>query len=198
MREERARDLDSPLGRLDENHLALAYLRHPYRNPILGWRDELARIGLDDLREFYARHYRPDGAVLVIVGDVDPDRALDRVAAHFSPLKPGDAERPAPPLGEPRQMGRRDFSLVDSESAARGLLGWHTVPRGHPDGPALDVLSDLLTCGRRARLWNALVERGRIATWVETAQEAARRAGQFVLQVEAAPEVPPAQIECAI
>src|SRR5439155_13261758 len=103
--------------------------------------------------------------------------------------------RPAAAWTEPRQMGRRDFTLVDSESVARGLLGWHTVPRGHPDGPALDVLSDLLTCGRRARLYSALVERGRIATWVEAAQESARRAGQFLLQVEAAPDVPPARIE---
>ena len=69
------------------------------------------------------------------------------------------------------------------------------MPRGHPDGPALDVLSDLLTCGRRARLWSALVEHGRIATWVDAAQDGARRAGQLVLQVEAAPDIPPARIE---
>ena len=61
--EERARDLDSPFSRLDQTHLALAYLRHPYRNPILGWPDDLAGITVDDLRAFYDRHYRPDGAV---------------------------------------------------------------------------------------------------------------------------------------
>ena len=89
--EERARDLDSPFGRLDQTHLALAYLRHPYRNPILGWPDDLAGITVDDLRAFYGRHYRPDGAVLVIVGDVDPERAFDAVAAHFGAIPPGPA-----------------------------------------------------------------------------------------------------------
>src|SRR5947209_7802922 len=44
IREERARDLDSPFSRLDQHHLAVAYLRHPYRNPVLGWPDDLARI----------------------------------------------------------------------------------------------------------------------------------------------------------
>ena len=195
--EERGRDLDSPLSRLDQTHLAVAFLRHPYRNPILGWPDDLAGINVDDLRAFYDRHYRPDGAVLVIVGDVDPDHAFDRATEHFGAISPGMA-RSEPRWSEPRQTGRREFTVVDSESVARGLLGWHTVPRGHPDGPALDVLSDLLTCGRRARLWSALVERGRIATWVEAAQEGARRAGQLVLQVEAAPDVPPAQIEATI
>ncbi|MBV8267450.1 MAG: insulinase family protein, partial [Planctomycetaceae bacterium] len=196
--EERARDLDSPLGRLDQTHLAVAYLRHPYRNPILGWSDDLARIGVEDLRNFYQTHYRPDGAVLVVVGDVDPEAALDRVETHFGPLPRGQTERPSPLVDEPRQMGRRDFTLDDSESVARGLLGWHTVARRHRDGPVLHVLSDLLTCGRRSRLWDALVERQQLATWVETAQEDARWAGQFLLQVEAAPGVEPARLERAI
>src|SRR4029077_3953800 len=141
-----------------------------------------------------------EGAVLVIVGDVDPERALDRVSSHFEPLRPGAAEqrRPAPPREEPRQMRGRSFTLVDSESSPRGLFGWHTVPRGHSDGPALDVLSDLMTCGRRSRLWDGLVERGRLAPWVDAAQEDARFAGQFLVQVEAAPDVAPAQLEEAI
>jgi zinc protease len=195
--EEWARDLDSPFNRLDQTHLALSYLRHPYRNPILGWPEDLAGITGDDLRRFYDRHYRPDGAVLVIVGDVSPHRAFQRVEAHFGKIPPGPVHREAP-WTEPRQTGRRGFTLADSESVARGLLGWHTVPRGHPDGPALDVLADLLTCGRRARLWSALVEHSRIATWVDSAQEAGRRGGQLLVQVEAAPEVPPARIEEAI
>jgi zinc protease len=196
--EERARDLDSPLGRLDQNHLALAYLRHPYRNPILGWPDDLARIQVDDLRDFYQRYYRPDGAVVVIVGDVEPERALDRVEAHFGALARGLAEPLAAPVGEPRQAGRRDFTLDEPESVPRGLFGWHTVARGHADEPALNVLSDLLTCGRRSRLWDAMVETGRVATWVDTAQDGARWAGQFLIQVEAAPGVEPVRIERVI
>src|SRR3954471_19874766 len=81
--EERARELDSPLGRLDQMHLAVSYLVHPYRNPILCWPDDLRRTTVEDLSNFYEAHYRPDGAVLVVVGAVDPDRTLDRVEAQF-------------------------------------------------------------------------------------------------------------------
>jgi zinc protease len=196
--EERALDLDSPAGRLDQTLLAVAYLHHPYRNPILGWPDDLAALGVDDLRDFYRRHYRPDGAVLVVVGDVDPDEALDRVEAHFGPIPPGESPRREPAVSEPRQTGRRDFTLTGAESVARGLLGWHTVPRGHPDGPALDVLSDLLGSGRRSRLWDALVERGQVATWVDAGQEGARRAGQFLIQVETPAGTEPARAEQVI
>ena len=196
--EERARDQESPFSRLDQAHLAASYVRHPYRNPILGWPDDLARIRVEDLKRFYQDHYRPDGAVLVVVGDVDPSEALDASQARFEGLISGSPIAPGSPIEEPRQLGRRDVRLMDPETVPRGLLGWHTVPLGHPDGPALDVLSDLLTCGRRSRLWDALVERDKVATWVDTGQEGARRAGQFLVQVEAVPGTDPAWIEHAI
>ncbi|MBX6315774.1 MAG: insulinase family protein, partial [Isosphaeraceae bacterium] len=193
--EERARELDSPLGRLDQTHLAVSYLVHPYRNPVLGWPDDLRRATIEDLTRFYDAHYRPDGAVLVIVGAVDPQRALERVEAHFGHLERGGIERPPPPAAEPAQNGRRDFTLIESEAVARALFGWHSVPRGHADSPALDVLSDLLACGRRSRLWGALIERERVATWVDASQEGAHLAGQFLVQVEAAPGVETKRVE---
>ncbi len=196
--EERSREQESPFSRLDQAHLTTSYVRHPYRNPVLGWPDDLQRIGVDDLKAFYRDHYRPDGAILVVVGDVDPSQALDACEARFDPLRGDGPPRAAPRADEPRQLGRRDFELIEPESVARGLFGWHSVPLGHPDGPALDVLSDLLTCGRRSRLWDILVERDQLATWVDTGQEGARRAGQFLLQVEAAPDVDPARIDRAI
>lgn len=193
--EERARDLESPSGRLDQTHLAMSYLIHPYRNPILGWPDDLRRLSVDDLRSFYDAHYRPDGAVLVIVGGVDPTKALDRVEAHFGGLPRGAMPRPVVGVSEPRQSGRRDFTLTESDSVARGLLGWHSVGINHPDAPALDVLGDLMACGRRSRLWENLVERNRLATWAEAAQEGSHLAGQFLVQVEAAPGVDPGRLE---
>jgi zinc protease len=196
--EERARELDSPLGRLDQTHLAVSYLVHPYRNPVLGWPEDLRRATVSDLRSFYETHYRPDGAVLVVAGALEPERALDRIEAIFGSQPRGESARPEPPPGEPRQVGRRDFTLVESEAIARGILGWHSVPLGHPDAPALDVLSDVLSCGRRSRLWDGLVERERLATWVDAAQEGSRLAGQFLIQVEAAPGIEPARIEAEI
>jgi zinc protease len=193
--EERARELDSPLGRLDQTHLAVSYLVHPYRNPILGWPEDLQRITHADLDTFYHTHYRPEGAVLVVVGAIEPNLVLERVEEAFSGIRAGPI---APPLifpVEPRQSGRRNFTLEEPDATVRGLLGWHTVARRHPDGPALDVLADLLSAGRRARLWDRLVDRERLATWVDAAQEPSRLAGQFLIQIEAATGVNPATIE---
>jgi zinc protease len=196
--EERARELDSPQLRLDQAHQAVAYRRHPYRNPIIGWPEDLARIGAGDLDAFYREHYRPEGAVLVVAGDLDPARVFERVEAHFAAL-PARGGRPAPrAAAEPRQTARRDFTLIEPEALPRGLLGWHTVSRGHRRAAALDVLADLLSAGRRSRLWHVLVEGHKLATWVEAAHAPARRGGQFFVQLEGVPGADPARIEAII
>ena len=87
--EERAREMESPQVRLDQTLQTLCYLKHPYRNPILGWPEDVARIGVDDLRAFYREHYRPDGAVLVLAGDVEPAVAMERIEAHFGAIDGG-------------------------------------------------------------------------------------------------------------
>src|SRR5262249_10535013 len=111
--EERARELNSPQARLEQTHLAVSYLRHPYRNPILGWRDDIARIEVDDLTDFYRTHYRPKGAILVVVGDIEPEAAFHRIAGHFDRVHAGAEPLPRPAIVEPRQRGRRDFELFE-------------------------------------------------------------------------------------
>ncbi|WP_165067150.1 M16 family metallopeptidase [Paludisphaera rhizosphaerae] len=197
--EERARDVESALARLDQQHQALSYLRHPYRNPVLGWPHDLASITAADLEAFYRRHYRPDGAVLVFAGDIDPDRVLARVEERLG----GTASsriRPIRPIDdEPPQAGRRSFVLAEPDALPRAILGWHSVASQHSDAPALEVLADVLSAGRRSRLWRTLVEDHRLAGWVEALQAPGRRGGQFLVQLEAADDrIDPTEVEAAV
>ncbi len=196
--EERARDLESPFSRLDQAHLSATYVRHPYRNPIIGWPDDLERIAVADLFTFYKAHYRPDGAVLVVVGDVEPETVLDRVDRHFARVVTGSPKCVEPEIDEPRQVGRRSFELLENESVARALLGWRTTGIGHNDVAALDVLAELLTCGRRSRLWSRLVEVEGLATWIDASQETSKRGGQMLIQLEASPGADTRRIEAII
>lgn len=195
--EERARDNESPLIRLDQTHQALSYLRHPYRNPVIGWPLDFASITVADLEAFHHRHYRPDGATLVLAGELDPELVLDRAAAHFGDIPRGAALADAPAAwDEPPQTGRRDFTLTEPDVLPRGALGWHAVAEGHPDAPVLDVLADILSAGRRSRLWRALVEGDRLAAWVEASRAAGRRGGQFFIQLEGIDDrIDPAEAE---
>ena len=193
--EERAREQESPQARLEQTHRWISYVRHPYRNPVLGWPEDLRGIKVSDLSAFYKAHYRPDRAVLVLAGDLNPEQALERIESWFGPISREGRGGKSEPCEEPPQVGRREFLLHEANGLPRGLWGWHTVPRGHRDAPALDVVAELLGSGRKSRLWQTLVEHRKVATWVEAAHAPAVRAGQFFIHVECVPGSDPAVLE---
>ncbi len=182
--EERARELNSPQGRLDQNHLAVSYLRHPYRNPILGWPEDAARIGVEDLTRFYRQHYRPDGAVLVVVGGGEGDRVLDRISKVFEGIPKGAGPRTPRMAAEPRQSGRRDFALREPDGVARGSWAGGPCRGAIPTSPRWTSFpTSFLAAGGRGsgRRWS------RIRPWRRGSRPCTRRlsgAGQFLVQVE--------------
>ncbi len=156
----------------------------------------VTRIGVEDLIRFYQQHYRPNGAVLVVVGDLDPERALDRIAGAFERIPSGAGQTLRTSIVEPRQSGRRDFTIGETDGVARGLFGWRTVARGHVDvaGARRPGRSALL----RATVAALAVAGGRrtdAATWVEASHAAAQRAGQLFIQLEADAGIDPIEIE---
>ncbi len=93
----RERVLADPYGRLFNALPGLAFERHPYRRPVIGSEADLNAATLDDVRRFHATYYRPDNAVLIVVGDFDAAaaRRLGR-----PPFRPAGAARHADPAGD--------------------------------------------------------------------------------------------------
>ena len=67
----------------DERLAALAFGAHPYGRPLRGDFEGLLGATRDQARDFHRDHWRPDRAVLVIAGDVDPERAFKAVSDWF-------------------------------------------------------------------------------------------------------------------
>ena len=91
---------------LDTELTATAFKAHPYRHPTIGWLSDLETMSRDDLYGYYRRHYIPNNATLVVVGDVSVADALRRAAKAFSGVTAG----PAPSrirTAEPPQGGER-------------------------------------------------------------------------------------------
>jgi predicted Zn-dependent peptidase len=164
MEERRMRVDTSPAGALYEAHLRAAFTRHPYGQPVVGTMADLRSLRRSDVADYYRRFYGPRNAVLAVVGSVDPQRIEEWAQSYFGSIPAG--ERPAPVrVVEPPQTAER---RVEVEWDARPSLriGWHVPAASHDDGPALAVLSALLTGGRTSRLHRALVTQDRLATSV--------------------------------
>jgi zinc protease len=156
LEERRLRTEDNPEGRLFEALLALTFVAHPYRWPVIGWRSDVEAVGVEQCRSFFNTFYSPNNIVLVLVGNFDADKALRHVDRVFGRLRPV-AEIPRNPTREPDQRGERRSIVQFDVRSPIVAAAWHAPAAGHPDGPALDVAGQILSSGRSSRLYRRLV-----------------------------------------
>ncbi|MES2715347.1 MAG: pitrilysin family protein [Pseudomonadota bacterium] len=154
----RERVLADPYGRLFNALPGLAFERHPYRRPVIGSEADLNAATLDDVRRFHSTYYRPDNALLIVVGDADPAQLDTWVDRYFGPLAtPGT---PIPRVTEqepPRTRDERVQVHGPNVPLPAVALVWKGPPVRHADAPALEVAQALLSAGESARLNQALV-----------------------------------------
>jgi zinc protease len=163
MEERRTRTEDDPDGLVSEEMMSLAFKAHPYRWPVIGWMEDIRRIAPAELRAFYDTYYRPNNAILVVVGDVVAPEILGRVRRLFGGIARGPD---APPVAaiEPPQIDERRL-VVKKPSAQVPIvnISWHVPNFRSADAPALDLLSTILSEGRASRLYRKLTYERRLA-----------------------------------
>lgn len=158
---------NSPMFWLGEEVQAAAFRVHGYHHEILGDMADLNSMTRNNLYEHYKRHYMPNNAIAVAVGDFDPDEMIERIRAIYEPIPAGEAPtlfvRPEPP-----QSGER--RVIVERPGATGFIqvSYHVPPATDSDWFKLDLLNSVL-CGpdsmggggidnKTSRLYKALVE----------------------------------------
>jgi zinc protease len=153
---------NSPEARLNEQMMAALYLNHPYGRPVIGWHQEIEKLGREDALAFYRRFYAPNNAILVIAGDVDVNEIRALVEATFGkvaaqPAIPAQRIRPQ----EPEPVAPRTVTLADPHVEQPAVKRDYLVPSAATaaagESPALDVLAQLMGNGNNSYLYRALV-----------------------------------------
>jgi zinc protease len=163
LEERRMRTEDEPSQDLAEQLDAVAYTAHPYRNPVIGWMDDIRNLTREDAVEFYKRYYRPSNAMIIAVGDFDGDSFFALIRKHFGPL--AKLPRPEEPkFSELKQKGERRVTLRRPAELSLVYKSYHAPRLGDRDFPALEVLEAVLSSGRSARLVQSLVFKTNLAT----------------------------------
>ncbi|PYT03947.1 MAG: insulinase family protein [Acidobacteria bacterium] len=163
--EELKTGLDSPWGLLLQEVEASAYKVHPYRNPIVGWLQDVERATAEQQQAYYRRYYHPNNATLVIAGDFDTDDVLKKVEAAFGPIPTGPQAVPMP-LYEPPQRGERRVVVRWRSKVPRLAISYHAPQIAELDSYALQVLAVILAEGKSSRLYQRMVEREQTVTFV--------------------------------
>ena len=160
LEERRMRVDNKPRAVLDEELNARLFLHAPYRNPNIGWGEEVRRLGTADALAFYRRWYMPNNAVLVVGGDVEPAAVKALAERVFGPIP----ARPLPPRRRAEEPPHHAAVRVTMKSAHVAMPSWerlYLAPsyRAGETSEAypLQVLAEILGGGVRSRLYKALV-----------------------------------------
>ena len=159
VKEERRMRVDSqPGGKLYEQFMAAAFTAHPYGTPIIGWPSDIAMLNRKKAEEFFRVHYAPNNSVMVIVGDINPEKTIKLIEKYFGdiPSQPLPAEVT---VREPAQEGERRIE-VQYEAEPQMMIGFHKPTIPHFDDYVLDMISAILSDGRTSRFYKNIVETG--------------------------------------
>lgn len=182
MEERRWRTDDRPQSVLFERMMAVALTAHPYRNPVVGWMNDLENLNIDDTHRFYQNWYAPNNATVVVVGDVIPGEVFALAEKYFGAI-PRKALQPRKPQEEPPQLGVKRLTVKVPAEQPQVLMAYRvprlTKPAEEWEPYALDMLESVLSGNPAARLPQQLVKTDRLAASAGASYEGVGRGPGF-------------------
>lgn len=140
-----------------------------YGHSIIGSMADLDAATVDDVRAFFAQHYAPNNAVLVIAGDVSPTMVLPLVQQYFGRIPAGPRREPVNCESAPVAARAVVKRITDANATLPAVLtAYRTVPPAHADYPALALLATILGEGESSRLNRSLVRGSQVAVAAQT------------------------------
>jgi zinc protease len=170
---------------------------HPYHEPAIGNAHDLDTATLNDVRQFFVDWYLPRNAVLVIAGDIDPDKTMALVQKYFAPIASGDVpERRAVPAVV--RTAETHLDVRAGVELGRTYVTWSTPAFFAPGDGELDLIARALAGGKSSRLYRRLVYDLRIAEDVTASQASSELGSMFEIVATAQPGHTPSELLAAI
>jgi zinc protease len=143
----------------------------------------LRRATVEDVRGFFARHYVPANASVVVAGDVAPSDAITLVKRYFGALETRPPQRlPSQPALPPLDHVVREV-LTDNVELPKITMAFRSPARFAPGDAELDLLANVLARGEASLLYRRLVYEQHLAQSVFAAQQSSSLGGAFVVEV---------------
>lgn len=195
--ERRMRVEDDLDGWASERLWELAFTKHSYRIPTIGSMEDILAFTPEDCERFYTTYYAPNACTLVLVGAIDPTKALALVQETHGHLiasrLPAEDLEPEPPQTSVRRLEARKPT-----STERLQVAYHGPGLGDADHATMSLLIEVLAGGRASRLHQTVVREGELATEIGATCGSFRDPSLIEFSATARPGVTAARIEAAI
>jgi zinc protease len=186
VQEERRQSYDNqPYAHADLDIDNLSYDNFAYKHSTIGSMDDLNHASLQEVQNFFKTYYAPNNAVVVLVGDFDPEDALAKVQKYFGSIP----QQPAPPKGdlsEGPHYGERRETIYDPLARESQIIEAYHIPPGNtPENYAAQALATILSSGQSSRFYEHLIREKQLAVQAEAQPDA--RIGPSLFYITATP-----------
>ena len=184
--EEIMKDANSPNTMVYDNLINLLYTNHPYKRKVIGKADIISKIQREEIMDYYNKYYNPSNMVTVIVGDVDPASAIEKVKYDFNAeyKKPFKQNYPKEKI---LTSQARNIAYADVKSGYM-LIGFRGTDVDDKDSYALDVLSTILGDGRSSVFYQKIKEQKQLAYSIGASNAGFKDDGLFYISANFIPD----------
>ena len=164
--ERNSRTDNEPAALFRESMMAALFRNHRYGVPIIGWRHEIEKLTKDDAIEFYDKYYTPNNAVLVVAGNVVAKDVIEMAKGIYGKVARRAEPGPRARASEPPSRAPRRIAMTDPRVTLPSFQRQYLVPSymNSKDGPALDILSEILGGSSTSRIYKRLQVKDQIVS----------------------------------
>ena len=170
--ERRWRTDNNPIGYLYFRLFNTHFVEHSYHWTPIGFMHDILNWKIEDIREFHSRFYRPDNAILVVAGDIEPQKVFDGAKKYFGKVTNRNescncslitTNTPA----EPENDGKKRVELHKDSNKVDTLAIAYSIPNfKHKDQIILSMISEILSDGKSCRLKVELTQKKHLASMI--------------------------------
>ena len=179
--ERRMRYDNTPYGNIINEIFANLFVKHPYKDPNVGYMEDLDAATLDEFKKFFDIYYVPNNATLVVAGDIDIEETKKMIEDYFGPIPAGEEVTRNFPEEAPITE-TIEATAYDANIQIPGiLLGYRTPAMTERDAYVLDMISSVLSDGKSSRLYKKLVDDQKQALEVAAINLGQKEYGTYVI-----------------
>ena len=192
------RYLNQPYGDVWLKLRPMAYKQHPYQWATIGKSlDHIENANIEDVKAFFARHYNPSNAIMVVGGDVKLEEVKRLSEKWFGNIPAGEKLARLLPMEDDQTEERKETVTANVPLNAIYKV-FHMPSRTEAGYYAADLISDILSRGNSSRLFRNLLKDQKLFSDINAYLTGSLDAGLFVVEGKPLPGISMEVAEAAI
>ena len=174
--------INKPYGDVGHKIRDLAFTTHPYKWMTIG--KELKHVEdatLQDVKNFFFKHYTPSNAILCVAGNVTVDEVKQLAEKWFGPIPGGEKYNRSLPV-EPKQTTAKHLEVKADVPIDALYKCWHIFPRSDNRYYVIDLITEIMSGGGSSRLFQSLVKEKQLFSSISCHHDGSTDAGLVTIE----------------